>query len=185
MLSQAKSALIGSFVGPAWLLWGASFLGARARIWLVVIGILSCTILAWCVACFRYIRRRQPPSADGNKPSFGWPYRIVVLIEVLLIGGGTSYVSAHHRPDLVPIVIAIVVGLHFFPLAKIFKVPGVYVLGAVTTAIPLISLAIRDHAIRDFVSCSAVGAFMLITSAVILQRLSKKVVEPYQTSAPI
>lgn len=177
MLSKAKSALIGSFVGPVWLLWGASFLGAQAWIWLVVISVLSCTILAWCIACFRYIRRRQPPSPVVNKPSpFGWPYRVVVLIEVVLIAAGTSYVSAHHRRDLVPIVIAIVVGLHFFPLAKIFKVPGVYIVGVVTTAIPLVSLAIRDHAIRDFVSCSAIGAFMLAGSAGGLQRLSKKVV---------
>lgn len=179
MLSPAKSALIGSFVGPVWLLWGTSFLDFQTWIWPAVIGVLSCTILAWNIASFRYIRRREPPAPDASKPSpFGWPYRIVVLFEILLIGVGTSYVSVHHRRDLIPIVIAIVVGLHFFPLARIFKVSGVYVLGAVTTAIPLASLAIPDHALRDFAACSAIGAFMLIASTVLLQRLPKKVVEP-------
>jgi len=177
MFSPAKSALIGSFVGPVWLLWGASFLGARASIWLVVVGVLACTILAWNIASFRYVRRRQPPVTDINRPrSFGWPYRIVVIVEVLLAGGGVSLASAHHRPDLIPIVVAIVVGLHFLPLAKIFKIPSVYFLGIVVTAIPLISLAIRDHAIRDFVACSAIGIFMLGASTALLQRLAKEVV---------
>ena len=185
MPAPAKSisigSLIGSFFGTFWLLWGVSFLGGGAWVLVAAVAILSCTILAWCIACFRYIRRRLPLSTDANQPSpFGWAYRIVVMLEGLFIGAGNWFVSAHHRADLLPVVTAIVVGLHFFPLARILKATNLYVVAIVVTVIPLVSLAIRNHALRDFASCSAIGVFMLAGSASALQRLAKKVAEPDQ-----
>jgi hypothetical protein len=53
----------------------------------------------------------------------GRSFGIVVGIEVLLVGLGAWFLASRKRNELIPPWVALVVGVHFFPLAPLFNDP--------------------------------------------------------------
>lgn len=76
------------------------------------------------------------------------------------------------RPEFIPAGVALVVGLHFFPLASLFRVPLYYVTGAalcvvaVSTPIAALSLG-ASTAVWQVVSGLGAAAILWATSAVL------------------
>jgi hypothetical protein len=53
----------------------------------------------------------------------GRSFGIVVGVEVLLAGLGAWFLAYRRRTELIPPWVALVVGVHFFPLARCSKIP--------------------------------------------------------------
>ena len=67
-------------------------------------------------------------------------FGIVVGIEVALAGIGSWYLSARSRSELIPAWIALVVGVHFFPLAVLLEYPMLHLLAVLVTVGALLAV---------------------------------------------
>jgi hypothetical protein len=90
-------------------------------------------------------------------------FLVVVLVEVLALFLVSVLAYRLHRPDLAPDWCAIVVGLHFLPLAKIFRAPHLGVIGMLITLWCLLCWALfRANAL---VISAAIGTGILLWAA--------------------
>jgi hypothetical protein len=78
----------------------------------------------------------------------GMLFGIVFTVEAGLIGLVSVGLAHIHRPLLIPIAVIAIVGVHFVPLAKVFRIPTYAVLGLVLVALAAGSLLIQDEATR-------------------------------------
>ena len=86
-----------------------------------VIGILIVGSSIYFIRKGRALRRYYPPSVDPKAQTIRKQFTVVVILEFtgIAILSRTAYII--HRPDLAPVLAAMVVGLHFLPLGKIFR----------------------------------------------------------------
>jgi hypothetical protein len=73
-----------------------------------------------------------------------------------------------HRPDFIAAVIALIVGLHFFPLASLFGRPIYYGTGILGCAIGSFALFVSEPRLRTSVVGLSFGSLLWITTAVVL-----------------
>ncbi|MFI1445119.1 hypothetical protein [Streptomyces fructofermentans] len=115
--------------GLGWWLLGTSAFGGTTRLAAVVAGCL--VTLALMLAARRFL----PSSAGGPFPADrrrrfnrinGLQWLLIVVIAVVC--------ARTAKPVLIPPLVAIVVGLHFLPLAAVFGQPRLRVPAAVLTA---------------------------------------------------
>ncbi|MBG0564258.1 hypothetical protein [Actinoplanes aureus] len=89
--------------------------------------------------------------SDGSvfDESVGRTYGIVVGIEFAVAGIGAALLGVARRQSLIPVWIALVVGVHMFPIAALLHYPAIHVVGVLITATALatipISRATRLH----------------------------------------
>lgn len=67
-------------------------------------------------------------------------FALIVGAEVLAFGIVNSILAATGNFELIPSLDLIIVGVHFFPLARIFRVPRYYIMGFFFCAIPIVTL---------------------------------------------
>jgi hypothetical protein len=175
LLSAAplKGSTIGALVcgafGTIWMLQ-AVFLGAiTAPVWLTTIAILAAIFILSPLAQLHSLRHVPYASASGQKWSaLSKAYWMIVVIEWVACTVAVNWLNYVHRPDLWPQLIGLIVGLHFFPLAKIFKAP-IYCWTAVFMTLgALTSFAIPMGEVRNLVACGISGLSLWATEAVIL-----------------
>ena len=170
-LNHAKSALFGLFAGAVWMFWSIAFVGSAAKFWAPTVTVLALIVLSWSIFRVRFIRHRIASSADSTFANmFGWKFRCVVALEFLLAGGTVLFLISTHRSQMIPVAVAFSVGLHFLPLAKLFRMPTLYITGISMALIAAVSLAIPHANIRNVVVCVGVGISMWVRSLVALHR---------------
>jgi hypothetical protein len=76
------------------------------------------------------------------------------------------------RYDLILQVFGVIIGLHFLPLAKVFRTSRYYKMGAVMVVGALASLLIPRGDIRDIVGCAVIGLTLWISGIIILYLFS-------------
>jgi hypothetical protein len=95
---------------------------------------------------------------------FGW----ITAIEGGAIFLAIVLLNVVHHPQFIAPVIAIIVGLHFFPLASLFGARVYYATGSLGCAIGMTGLLISDPALRmSFVGLSF-GSLLWLTVAAVL-----------------
>ncbi|MEC3893517.1 MULTISPECIES: hypothetical protein [Nocardiopsis] len=123
MFTRFSGFLIGSFFGLVFVLVNVGPPLSPALIW--GIRVLAVTMAAAVIVLIILISRRestqnaQPPSdAEPEEPRFGPFFGVVVLIEFALIFAGATLIGRLGLPPETGVAwVALVVGLHFFPLA--------------------------------------------------------------------
>jgi hypothetical protein len=124
--------LIAQFIvcgfAALWAWYGVSSLHGPA--WLAPLA-LAPSVLIPALALSR-------PRADGED----WkqaqrPFYIVVALEGIAIFALVNLAANLHRPDLIMPAIALVVGLHFLPLARIFRFPAYALTGLALCALAI------------------------------------------------
>ena len=109
------------------------------------------------------IRPRRP---KGNGPAcssgiiFGAEGGLIALCAALLARVGLS--------TWIPIAVAVIVGLHFIPLARVFEVPLYYWTGALSVLGMLGCSLVRDSATRQLSAGLVMAAVLWLTAVVIL-----------------
>ncbi len=108
--------------------WSANTLGTwpgAAGTVITAVGVLAG---AWfVVTAVRLVRTRRlastvvTPEQERWQKRSGTAFGVVFAVEAVLVVAAANVLSAIDRPDLVLPAIALVVGLHFYPMARIFR----------------------------------------------------------------
>jgi hypothetical protein len=166
-------ATIMFFFGAIWLLLG--LYGGRPspvslRVGVLVAGMALAAGIGIMIRTTRQYSDAPPPTAEQSRISrqtgkrFGW----VTAIEGVAIFLAVVLLNAAHRPQSIAPVIALIVGLHFFPLASLFRRPVYYATGLLGCVIGIIGLLISDPALCvSFVGLSF-GSLLWLTVAAIV-----------------
>jgi hypothetical protein len=77
----------------------------------------------------RLLRKKYPAVGASTRQTIVKWYLLIVLIEILAIFLALILANRLHRADLATDWCAMIAGLHFLPLAKIFRAPRLFVLG--------------------------------------------------------
>ena len=97
-------------------------------------------------------------------------YMIIVATEGAAISVGGPILGHFHRPELFGQWIGAVVGIHFLPLGKLFKIPLYYWTGVAISLAAFGSLLISDSALGSAICAGGTGVALWITAVVILSK---------------
>lgn len=147
---RAIGALIMTGFGALWMAMGVRVLPRISRDWRVWLAIALLTgILS--VTGVKQLRSGRQSDTSGSRPVVsdaerraGNRFRIVLWLEWIPIVAIVVILNSMRRPELIMPAIALVVGLHFIPLARIFGFPLYYVTGAFMIALTLAAFLSQD-----------------------------------------
>jgi hypothetical protein len=127
----ATTALILGVAGLAWFGWGQAGL---AEGWALPLQAGSVAALAVAVAGGVLLRRLHSGSSAMDDARLRRGYWKVVATEVIAIVAGNAALGSAGRPAYIPAWTLLVVGVHFLPLARLFRIPGLTAAGLVLAA---------------------------------------------------
>lgn len=135
VVGAGRGALVESMFGAGWLGWGLGEAKAFNGVTGPTFGCMTLLLLACSIYTLRRGRllRKKYPAVDASGPTTLQWYLVVVLAEILGVLLVMGLANRLHRADLGTDWCAMVVGLHFLPLAKIFRSPHLVVLGILMT----------------------------------------------------
>lgn len=156
----AVNGLILGFAGAVWLSWGQD--GAPAG-WAVPLTVCSAVGIVVAIAgAIRTWQHRHGESAMSQVQGRRTYRRVVILESLVIAGGATALGVTGHYPYIAPWVL-LVVGLHFVPLGRLFRIQSLVVLGVLTV---VVSVAAAIEGLLGTVSpttiAGGVGGMLLI-----------------------
>ena len=126
VIGAGRSALIGAMFGAGWLGWGLGSARAFNGFTAPTFGFLALFLLAGSIYFIhkgRLLRTKYPAVDDSRRQTVRRWFLFIVLMEALAIALVSTLAYRLHRADLAANWCAMIVGLHFLPLAKIFHAP--------------------------------------------------------------
>lgn len=140
-----RGALIVAFFGAGWLGWGLGVANAFNGLVGPLFGLCQLILFACAIYMVRKgyrLKKQYPPIPASIRKATRKSFLLTVLWEFLAIAVVFLVAWRLHRPDLGADWAAIVVGLHFLPLAKLFRTRQLGVIGILITLWSLISWAL-------------------------------------------
>jgi hypothetical protein len=133
VVRTGRGALIVAMFGTGWLGWGLSVAKAFNGFTAPAFGFVTLLLIACSIYVIhkgRLLRKKYPAIMDSSGGQrILKQYFLIVLIEILAIAIVSIVASRLDRSDLAADLCAMIVGIHFLPLAKIFRAPNLAVLG--------------------------------------------------------
>ncbi len=147
----------------------------EARTWeYVAAGVTGALLAGLCVlrlvGASNLAEADDPALAARAGRRMGMSFGIIFGIEGLLIGAAAGALARAGRPLLIPVAIALIVGLHFFPLARVFQVRVYDLTGLLCVVAGLGSLLVPDGPARLVALGFAMTAVLWISATVVLVR---------------
>ncbi|MEP6619793.1 MAG: hypothetical protein ABJE47_10770 [bacterium] len=102
--------------------------------------------------------------------NMGVHFGLVFTVEIVLIALTAILLARIGRPLLIPVAIVAIVGAHFLPLARLFRIPTYGVAGLLLVGASLGSLLIADEALRLFALGLLVAVVLWASAAMVLVR---------------
>jgi len=103
----------------------------------------------------------------GKRTRF-W-FNIIFAAEGLAIAITIAISNATHHPELIPVIIAIIVGVHFLPLARLFQVRLYYFTGTLLCLLAIITwlfvpakVTLGENQINAFMSVVGFGSALIL-----------------------
>ncbi len=141
----AIGALVMTFFGEFWVSVPNLGLTTLERLLFVVATLIVVVVLSFGAISILRAARRLPdnssPEAAQRGKSAGQQFAVVGAIEVILIALASILLGRTDHGELTPLVIALIVGVHFLPLAYIFRVRAYYFTGFIMSLLALVALA--------------------------------------------
>lgn len=132
MLDTGRRALGGILAGGAWVAWGLASAHAvtlPVTVPFILTAIFLLTFCGYCILKGRSLQKKHPsPRRPLNRG-----FLVVTIFEAAGVVGVVLAAQKMARPDAVPACIGLVIGLHFFGLAKVFRTPAYRVTGVTIT----------------------------------------------------
>jgi hypothetical protein len=132
VIGAGRGALVVAMFGAGWLGWGLGeakafngFVGPTFGFMALLLFVCS----MYAIQKGRLLRKNYPAARGSQRQIMLKWFLVVVLTEILAIVLVSILANRLHRGDLAADWCAIIVGLHFLPLAKIFRAPNLSVLG--------------------------------------------------------
>jgi hypothetical protein len=104
---------------------------------------------------------------ESDRP-MGRQFGVVLALEWMAILGVVVALARIRRSELILSAIAVIVGLHFLALGRIFSTPAFYLTAIAMVLSALGAFAIRDTTLRRAATCIACGLALWLTSAFLL-----------------
>jgi hypothetical protein len=170
----ARSTLIGAFFGAAWMYWAAfSFSGNMRFLWLAAVTLPTMALSLQAGSCVRRTRHLISAPDDTER----WKmvrrfYWLDVLLEWGLVAFAAAFLATRGHYDLMPATCGVIIGLHYFPLASIFRVSRYYWIGGILVTGSLVSLFIPPGHLRYLAGCWLNGLTLWISALIVLARIS-------------
>jgi hypothetical protein len=162
----AMTAAIFGFMGSVWFGWSQE---APPRQWrpLLISGSVASILTAIAGGILSWQHWNDGTVFDSRtSPIFG----IVVAAEFILAGAGAAILGKRGRKDLIVSWVALVVGLHFLPLAWFLHFPLLGVMGVVMSvaAVSGVPLAKSRGLATSAVVGAACGTILVVTGLIAL-----------------
>jgi hypothetical protein len=158
-----KGAVFGvavpAFMGAIWLVGGLAALGRAQSLPIAAILIVSLVLFGFGLRATR-LRTARPPRTPRDSRIFG----AAVAFETIGAVGAVGLGNALGRADVIPPLVAIAVGLHFIPLARVFHRPGLYRTALVMVAGGTVALIGWTGDMREAVAALVAGAALWMGS---------------------
>lgn len=174
----AIGAAILSLFGLAWSL-GAVFAGPRPiRLYAYTpVPIAFALIVAslWCAIRARGRVAADPRAAAEEGRRAGMLFGLIFVLEGALIAIAAIVLARYNLSPWIPVAVGFIVGLHFLPLARLFRTPLYYFTGILAAGSALVSVALADAVLRIVFVSFAMAAILWITAiaALIQVRLNR------------
>ena len=172
MRGRAVGAIVcAGFGAYALYWWTEDAIGNDRSVWFGAITVGAAILVVWGIA--NLVNLRHMPRVVLDKRLVRYyriGYAIIVTIEGAAISVGGPILGHFHRPELFGQWIGAVVGIHFFPLGKLFKIPLYYWTGAAISLAAFGSLLISASSLSSAVCAGGTGVALWITAAVILSK---------------
>lgn len=120
-MGQRTGALVGAIGGLLFVVLNAGLLPAPLPVVVRAAGVVAFV----AVVAYAVVRAPRSPDAATRPPRSAMrTYWICVAAEIVAIGVGSLVLARLvHRPELSPLWVVFVVGVHFLPFASAFRVP--------------------------------------------------------------
>ncbi len=167
MRGLIAGATILTVFGSLWCLIALAFRATRP-VWSIPAGITTTIVLlAFCAA--RLVASGKMPNIDDPNAAAkgkraGKLFGIIFGIESALIATCSTLLASRGLGFWIPIAIAIIVGVHFLPLAHVFEAPLYYWTGALCVLGVLACLQIRDFGTRVLCVGLAMAAVLWLSA---------------------
>ncbi len=140
--------------GIGWLAIGVSVAPSSVglRLSLLLAGIaVGVSVAIMGIRAVRLPRGTVPPTAEhvAAGRAIGRRFGLVFGLETLAILVAVAVLNGIHQPDYSPCAIAVIVGIHFFPLAPLFKAPIYNVTGILGCVVGVAGFFIADAVLRQ------------------------------------
>jgi hypothetical protein len=184
---RASGILFMGLFGAAWASQAAAKLPMSYTAVIYAVAVAVAGALVWVSFRFRTLARAQPePSAEevavaarGEK-RFYW---VLAAEGVALFVAGNVLINLHQL-DYLGAVVALIVGLHFFPLRHVFRLPVYDVTGALMSLVGIVAMGAlatghdlgADHA-WDVVTGLACALILWGTCAAVILRVRRLMAE--------
>lgn len=136
VLGSGFGALATGMFGMGWLGWGLGTAHAftpTVTILFDAVGILLLGYSIYFIRKGRSLDQNYPATSSTLTQRMDKQFIAVVILEFAAIAILNMIAYAFHRPDLAPVLTALVVGLHFLPLGRIFRQSRYYFWGMAIT----------------------------------------------------
>lgn len=168
---SARGALICVLFGSAWMFLAVVFSGHATPIRFGAVAVTATILTFWSVARIRATQRFVYSESDLHHwKSFRKLFWIDSAIEWLSAAVAANILAYYRRLDLIPQVLGVIIGLHFLPLAKIFRQPLYYATGAAIIIVALGTLLTPPGGMRNLAGCATIGITLWLTALINLRR---------------
>jgi hypothetical protein len=139
--------------------------------WYCAIGVVTAIQLVWAIAHLILHRRVPKPEFVGRfRKFYAVRFLIILATEVTGIVLAGPVLAHFHRTDLVPQWINLVVGVHFLPLGKLFRMSIYYATSAAIVASSLGSLLTPTSSLRLATNSGGTGLALWVTAFIIISK---------------
>jgi hypothetical protein len=150
--------------------WTVAAFPMAKRGWFYVIVAVPAIFAIWAITQLATLGTGPVPDGKRSRKFYAVRFGAIVAIEVAAIFLGGQVLGHFQRMDLIPQWIDAVVGIHFLPLGKLFKLPLYYATAVLITLSSLGSLLIPPGAVRLATNAGGTALALWITSLIILSR---------------
>jgi hypothetical protein len=141
---MASGIFFMTFFGAIWGFISAAFMtGIVQIVAFILVALVTLAFLVVGVMLMRYARSLPKASspedtAIGKRISL-W-FGIIFGLEFVLIALASTLLSIFDADIFTSAVTALIVGLHFLPLARLFRVPAYYITGTLLSVLALVAI---------------------------------------------
>ncbi|WP_419876157.1 hypothetical protein [Candidatus Pristimantibacillus sp. PTI5] len=169
----ASGVLFMSFFGTLWAYTGTMGLrGWGTSLFLTAALVIGAALFFGGISLIRSSKALPVQSIEGDartgKRMRFW-FNINFAAEGIAIFIAIAVCNAIHRSELMPIIIAIIVGIHFFPLASLFGVKFYHFTGAFLCLLAVITwlfvperITVGSHQLDSYLSIVGFGSSIIL-----------------------
>ena len=150
--------------------WTLAAIPTGRQGWFYAIAAITAMFLVWSIAQLAIFRHAPKPDDKLRRRFYAIRFGLIIAIEVAAIFLGGPVLGRFQRQDLIPQWIDVVVGLHFLPLGKLFKLPLYYATASAIVLSSLGSLLIPPGSLRLATNAGGTALALWITSLIILSK---------------